>query len=125
MSFCDASQRTLYDLVDAVSAIVGQRGRFTLNPPLITLPPTRRRDPSPARADNAKERLKSATLPDADLDNQLPPPAQTVAVPAGEEHDVVPVKKSWDEYVRYNSVVFDFRGSSGVQGTECVRNSFP
>ena len=125
MSFCDASQRTLYDLVDAVSAIVGQQGRFTLNPPLITLPPAHHRDPNPTHTTNAKEILKSATLPDADLDNQLPPPAPTVAVPAGEEQDVVPKEKSWDKYVQFNSVVFDFRGSSGVQGTECVRNSFP
>ncbi|KAK7691093.1 hypothetical protein QCA50_006196 [Cerrena zonata] len=116
LKHCSMEVNTLYELVDCVSDITCQRGRFTINPPtspyrspfpppipLVLLPPP-------------LVKKKSERLPDADLDNPplfvqqipTPPPANRTGPLEGEE-------VCWDAYVRYSCVTFDFRGSSGVQ----------
>ncbi|KAK7691140.1 hypothetical protein QCA50_006243 [Cerrena zonata] len=108
---CSLELETLYELVDSVSDIVFQRGRFTTNPPSAPYDPPPLHH-SPQRSSPAVE--ESEVLPDADLDRlfTLPgPPTMPEDIPF--EGGVGEV--CWDAYVAKGRVTFDFRGSSGIQ----------
>ncbi|KAK7689893.1 hypothetical protein QCA50_006532 [Cerrena zonata] len=103
---CGHHRDIILELVDAVSGVVGQRSRFTKDPPTIPFevqyhPPTHFSVPplSP------EERL-----PDADLDSSLSP-SPFIPLPPIEP----PPQTTWVNYVGQGRIAFDFRGSSGIR----------
>ena len=111
---CRAPTNELYELVDSIADIVGQRGRFTIDPPLapfLSIPnepfgvPILAGILPPLVPNNGLE-----VLPDKDLDGlQYLPPLDTLA-PVDTD-----LMASWDAYTSRCSVTFDFRGCLGIK----------
>ena len=95
--------------MDSISTLVGQRGRFTLDPPLLTHIFTVPSMNTTIPITNAPE-----PLPDADLDGGLG--SQSASIYGMTDSDSEEEQKRWEVYVKSGSIGFDFRGSSGVRG---------
>ena len=89
----------LYDLVDAVSNIVGQQGRFTVDPPSVPCYP------------GMCQPLAALSLPTIELSKHI----QHEEPKIGLQPTTYPIYERWDAHCRSASITFDFRGSSGCQ----------
>ena len=103
---CTIEAEVLYELVDSIADIVGQRGRFTDNPP--TVDPIAEPPPTPPLEPSASV-AEFEPLPDADLDSTwLPEDLPNANQPE-------PEVTYWDAHVHCCQVTLDFRGCSGIK----------
>ena len=103
---CQFRKGLLYELVDSIADIVGQRGRFTDNPP--TVDPIAEPPPTPPLEPSASV-AEFEPLPDADLDSTWLPEDLPNA------NQLEPEITYWDAHVHCCQVTLDFRGCSGIK----------
>ena len=112
---CQFRKGLLYELVDSIADIVGQRGRFTDNPSVMDFtvyPPTMPLLEPPANV------TESEPLPDTDLD--FPSWFHGILANTNQQE---PQMTYWDARVPYDRVTLDFRGCSGIKIDESEYNS--
>ena len=112
---CQFRKGLLYELVDSIADIVGQRGRFTDDPSVMDFtvyPPTMPLLEPPANV------TESEPLPDTDLD--FPSWFHGILANTNQQE---PQMTYWDARVPYDRVTLDFRGCSGIKIDESEYNS--